>query len=58
MSVSINVVDCVYRRPAVNLAAYLMHEVGSVFTEQWRDRTNDEGRARTCRIRCSAAAPM
>jgi 5-hydroxyisourate hydrolase len=44
MSVSVNVVDCVYGRPAVNMAVRLMREIGGVLTEQWRDRTNDDGR--------------
>jgi 5-hydroxyisourate hydrolase-like protein (transthyretin family) len=44
MSVSVKVVDCVYGRPAVNMAVRLMREVGGVLTEQWRDRTNDDGR--------------
>src|SRR5260370_15722722 len=44
MSVSVNVVDCVYGRPAVNMAVRLMREVDGVFTEQWLNRTNDEGR--------------
>ncbi|SRR6266487_356980 len=47
MTVSVNVVDCVYGRPAVNMAVRLMREVDGVFTEQWRDRTNDEGRVRS-----------
>lgn len=44
MSVSVNVVDCVYGRPAVNMAVRLMREVDGVLTEQWRDQTNDDGR--------------
>jgi 5-hydroxyisourate hydrolase-like protein (transthyretin family) len=44
MSVSVCVVDCVYGRPAVNMPVRLMREVGGVLTEQWRDRTNEDGR--------------
>jgi 5-hydroxyisourate hydrolase len=43
MSVSVRVVDCVYGRPAVNMAVRLMREVGGVLTEQWRDHTDDDG---------------
>jgi 5-hydroxyisourate hydrolase-like protein (transthyretin family) len=44
MSVSVSVVDCVYGRPAVDMAVRLMREVDGVLTEQWRQRTNDDGR--------------
>ncbi|HTT52196.1 MAG TPA: hydroxyisourate hydrolase [Streptosporangiaceae bacterium] len=44
MSVSVRVVDCVYGRPAVDMAVRLMREVDGVLTEQWRQRTNDDGR--------------
>jgi 5-hydroxyisourate hydrolase len=44
MSVSVNVVDGVYGRPAVNMTVRLLREEGGALTEQWRDRTNGEGR--------------
>jgi 5-hydroxyisourate hydrolase len=44
MSVSVNVVDCVYGRPAIGMAVRLMREVDGAFTEQWHDRTDDDGR--------------
>lgn len=44
MSVSVSVVDCVYGRPAIGMAVLLMREVDGVFTEQWRDRTDNDGR--------------
>jgi 5-hydroxyisourate hydrolase len=44
MSVWLNVVDGVYGRPAVNMGVRLVRETGGVFAEQWRDRTDEEGR--------------
>lgn len=49
MSVSVHVVDCVYGRPAVGLSACLSRELDGVATEQWRDRTDDDGRISSLR---------
>jgi 5-hydroxyisourate hydrolase len=44
MSISVHVVDCVYGRPAIGMPVSVSREVEGAFAEQWRDRTDDDGR--------------
>lgn len=44
MSVSLNVVDGVYGRPAVHMRVRLVREAGGILAEQWSDRTDEKGR--------------
>ena len=44
MSVSIQVVDCVYGRPAVGMSVSLSRVGGDGLSEQWRAKTDEDGR--------------
>lgn len=44
MSMSVRVVDCVYGKPAIGVPIRLNRQVDGVWTEQWRDRTGEDGR--------------
>jgi 5-hydroxyisourate hydrolase-like protein (transthyretin family) len=44
MSLSIHVIDCVYGRPAVGMSVSLSRESSDGRSEQWRDKTDDDGR--------------
>jgi len=43
MGVSVSVVDCVYGRPAAGMAVRLIRDADGVLTQQWSDRTDDDG---------------
>jgi 5-hydroxyisourate hydrolase len=47
MSVSVRVVDCLYGKPAIGVPIRLNSQIDGAWTEQWRDRTGEDGRAST-----------
>jgi 5-hydroxyisourate hydrolase len=47
MTVSVRVIDCVYGKPAIGVPIRLSSQIDGTWTEQWRDKTGEDGRAST-----------